>query len=367
MSDGIVSGISPNEFSAMLTALWFKKMDKVYAMVAARGGATRCLASIFLGKCSVVLCNEELGSLALANLIVDMGVDINAPMRLRQGYTCTPFQILADRCSVVSPEGLKFVRRILSMNPELFGFCPVSDDMDCIKKADLRYPWYMQGTRNIHVAMISWPDEACSELLDNIKGRDNETMEIMREKIWMKSTKEVGKTVPTTLMGFSCYAGRDATVRRLVLDFGMDVNFKTVDGYTPLHVSMYEIENISDSWICEMLLDLGANPLFRMKDRGSPLSLCEGYLRDPFFSKNPKALKKLRRLIFLMKQYVRFRMSLHMIRIGNGCAESPLAQLGSDLMVHIAKMLAPAGCLMPGDQIAALYCTGKPYFTESFP
>jgi hypothetical protein len=402
MSDEIVTGIRPNEFSALLTALWFKNMAELNSLVAAFGGPTRCLARILLSKCSVVLCNEDPGSLALAIFILDMGVELNAPMRLRNGYTCTLFQILADRCSVVSPEGLKFLRRILDMDPDIFGMCPCSDSMECMQNADLRYPYYEKGTRNLHVAMISWPDEACSELLDGIKRRGGEAVDsiidrsdtevadssiiercedselidsvkkwrcevadIMREQIWMNSMKQPGKKVPTTLMGFSCFAGREATVRRLVLDFGMDGNAMTDDGFTPLHVSMYELENVSESWICETLVNLGANPLFRMKNRGSALSVCEGYLEESYFANNPPAKKKLQKLIHLMRQHIRFRMSLRMLGAGNGYSGSPLSQLGSDLMVQIANKLAPRACLLSNDQISGLYSTEKSWFTES--
>jgi hypothetical protein len=356
--------IGPFRWIALNVAACQNNTEQLRELVDSVGGPTACLGPIFLSRSIEIF--FDIGDLprTLVGALLKMGADLNTPFPVRYEFSCTAFQAMVDTCVEISPDGLELLQKILNAGADLFGFWPTSDLLANMKRTNFRNSFYVTGIRNIQVALITMPEEASSLMLDHIKCRDAEALEIVNGVISIKNKHNPGQVHMTNTLSFSAFAGHAQICRRLVLDFGAEVNKTNPDGNTPLQVATNELNRIYKTKTCSTLLNLGANPLFTSADMYSSFTECMTLLDDPFFVRNESAMQKLEDIIKLMQQHARFRVALRIIRAGNAAPGSLFGPFSNEVMEHLAVKLAPKGSLLSKEMIVELYASPRPWFTS---
>jgi hypothetical protein len=127
-----------------------------------------------------------------------------------------------------------------------------------------------------------------------------------------------------------------------------------------------------------LVLDAGGNPLIRMYNGLSSLAMAmecvrhlarndEIFLQNGFQpgQENISRLNNARDAVALMQAHARFRFALRILRAGHGSqGASIFSLLSHDLMLQVARRLAPVGTLLTLGQITTLYQSRRPWFTS---
>jgi hypothetical protein len=371
---------------------------KVSDFIDVHGGPDVCVHRAIPEFGNALMIAIQASSMNVIGLLLGMGADPNASIHFRGRVPCTLFQAaIFSRGHVLRSADM--FRMLLGAGADLFGTWPFPTGEDEFNAMRLAFcDVFGEGTCNLQAILHYCCDASGVAALESIRDpRDPRVQLILRDRIFFRNRFSAPTMSYTTALGSTGARDKVNVCRKLVVDFGLDVNTfciqrdptddTTTEGpATPSDLTLLGFVSSLHSTFSQpgrtamlhMAINAGGNPLMRMHNGASSLTMVSNFRRrfattvalyeqngfQPN-TENALGITNTRDAIACMQAHARFRLALRILRAGQGSPGSVFSMLGQETMMQVILCLAPRGALLSHEQIAELYQSRRPWFTSA--